>query len=67
MVEVAQHFDRLLQDAVGFPALHVDDEADAAGLVFEPRIIETLLSRLPRGAAREALLHPAFVVHSRFP
>src|ERR1019366_3117910 len=67
MVEVAQHLDRLLQDAVGFPALHVDDEADAAGLVFEPRIIETLLSRLPRGAAREALLRPAFVVHSRFP
>ena len=67
MVEVAQHLDGLLHDAVGFPALHVDDEADAAGLVLEPRIVKTLLSRLPRGATREALLSAAFVLHDQFP
>ena len=42
MIEVAQHLDGLLQDAVRLAALDVDDEADAAGLVLEPRIVEPL-------------------------
>ena len=67
MVEVPQHLDRLLQDVVRFAALDVDDEADAAGLVLEPRIVKTLLCRLPRAATRVALLSAAFVLHDQFP
>ena len=45
MVEIAQDLDGLLQDLVGLAALHVDDEADAAGVVLELRIVETLFAR----------------------
>ncbi len=44
VIEVAQHLDGLLEDAVRFAALDVDDEAHAAGLVLEPRVVETLLA-----------------------
>ena len=42
VVKVLQHLDRLLEDLVRLASLHVDDEADAAGVVFEPGIIQTL-------------------------
>src|SRR5262245_5306269 len=35
MGEVAQDLEPLLDDAVGLLALHVDDEADAAGVVLD--------------------------------
>ena len=43
MVEVAQDLQGLLHDLVGLAALHVDDEADAAGVVLELRIVKALL------------------------
>ena len=43
VIEIAQHLDGLLQDAVGLAALHVHDEADTARLVFEPGIVQALL------------------------
>src|SRR5207248_1371504 len=43
VIEVEQNLDRLPDDVVGLPALRVDDEADAAGLVLELRIVQTLL------------------------
>jgi len=59
MIEVAQDLDGLLQDPVGFAALHVHDETDAAGLVLVPGVVQALLAGLPTlttmGAAREAL------------
>ncbi len=45
VIEVAQHLDGLLQDAMRLAALDVDDEPHAAGLVLEPRVVEPLLSR----------------------
>ena len=45
VVEVLQHLDRLLQDLVRLAALDVDHEADAAGVVLEPGIVEALLGR----------------------
>jgi len=43
VVQVLQHLDRLLEDAVRFVALDVHHEADAAGVVLEPRVVQTLL------------------------
>src|SRR6185437_5724685 len=67
VVEVTQDLNGLLQNAVGFTPLHIDDEAHAAGLVFVPGVIKTLLSRLPGGASRKALLTAVFVLHKRPP
>ncbi len=59
MIEVAQHLDGLLQDAMRLAALDVDDEAHAAGLVLEPRVVEPLLSRgKVRGTALRSRGHP---------
>jgi hypothetical protein len=41
-----------LQDLIGLAALHVHDESDAAGVVFEPRIVEALLGRQARAPPR---------------
>jgi hypothetical protein len=43
VVQVLQDLDRLLQDLVRLAALDVDHEADAAGVVLEPRVVEALL------------------------
>ena len=43
---------RLLDDLVGLAALDVDDEADAAGIVLEPRIVR------PCFAGGPVRLHP---------
>ena len=43
--EVDQHLERLAHDGVRLPALDVDDEADAACVVFVPGIVETLSGR----------------------
>ena len=45
MVEVQQHLQRLLDNGVRLFALHVDDKADAAGVVLELRIVKPLLWR----------------------
>ena len=51
MVEVAQDLQRVGENAVGFAALDVDDETDAAGIVLKPGIIQALLGRESRSAA----------------
>ena len=43
MIEVAQHLQPCCEDRVGLAALDVDDEADAAGVVLERRVVEALL------------------------
>ena len=42
VVEVAQGAQAQLHHAVGLAAVHVDDERDAAGVVLEARVVETL-------------------------
>lgn len=66
VVEVVQHLDGLLQDAMGFPALHVDHEANATGLVLIRRIVKALLDRRPQGAACLALRSATLLLHVRF-
>ncbi len=61
VIEVHQDLQALLQDAVGFAALDVDDEADAAGVMLERRIVQTLLGRQTR-PARTAPLGAAHVL-----
>ena len=43
VIEVAQDFDGLLQDGIRLAPLDVDHEAETAGVLFELRIVETLL------------------------
>ena len=43
MIEVLEDLDALLDDGVRFAALDVHDEADAAGVMLELRVIEALL------------------------
>ena len=45
VIEIHEDLQALLHDLVGLAALDVDDEADAAGVVLELRIVETLLRR----------------------
>ncbi len=45
MIQILQDLNRLLQDAVGFAALDVYDEADAAGVLLELWVVQTLLRR----------------------
>ncbi len=42
MLEIDQHLQRLAHDVVRARALHVHDEADAAGVVFRARVVQTL-------------------------
>ncbi len=56
MCEVHEHLERLLDDAVRFAPLHVDDEADAAGVAIVHRVVEALsggLIAVGRDAARD--------------
>ena len=60
VIEVAEHPEALLQNLMGFAALHIHDEADAAGVMFEPRVIKTLLGREvgpPTARAVTSLVH----------
>src|SRR5262249_39546782 len=58
MGEIAQYLEPLLDDAVRGLTLHVDDEADAAGVVLEARIAQP--SDGPRSDGRvRSLLHGA--------
>ena len=45
MLEISQDLQTLLDDGVAFPVLDVDDEADAAGIMFVGWVIQTLLLR----------------------
>src|SRR5262249_47543951 len=45
VVQVAEDLQRVRHDFVRFAALHVDHEADAAGLVLEEWIVKTLFRR----------------------
>ena len=42
VVQAAHRGERLVEDRVALAALHVDDEADAAAVVLEARVVETL-------------------------
>jgi hypothetical protein len=44
VIEIRQNLQALLEDLVRLAALDIDDEADAAGVVFEPRIIQALFA-----------------------
>jgi hypothetical protein len=50
MIEIHEDLQALLQDAMRFAALDVDDEADATSLVLERRIVQTLFRRQSRPA-----------------
>jgi hypothetical protein len=55
--EVLEHGERLDDDVVGLPPLHVHDEADAAGVVLLPRVVESLGGRGSKpGLAHAAVL-----------
>src|ERR1041384_4998385 len=45
MIKVLQDFDALLQNAVRLASLHVHNEANAAGIVFELWIVKPLFFR----------------------
>ena len=45
VVEVGENLECVGDDFMRFPALHIDNEADAAGIVFERGIVEALFSR----------------------
>ena len=57
MVQVLEHLDRLLEDPVGLVALDVDDEALAAGVMLEARVVQALLGRRAQ-LHRRVLGHP---------
>ncbi len=50
MLEIGQNRQRLLDGGVRAAPLDVDDKADAAGVVFEGGIVETLLGREAKGS-----------------
>ena len=45
VIEILQHRQRLLDDLVGLFTFDMNDEADAAGVVLETRIIKPLFRR----------------------
>ena len=45
VAQIHEDRERLADDLVRFPALDVDDKADAAGVVFETRIVQALFLR----------------------
>ena len=45
MIEVHQNFQRVADQLVRLRALHVDDETQAAGIVFELRVVKPLFRR----------------------
>ena len=56
MVEVLEDLDALLDDGVRFAALDVHDEADAAGVMLELRVVEALLRGRPKSNRGHFLL-----------
>ena len=56
VVEVLQYLDRLLEDAVRLVPLDVDDEADAARVVLEAGVVQSLLAGTGGRGARRVLL-----------
>ena len=53
MLEVDEDLQRLAHDVVRALALHVDDEADAAGVVLGARVVQTLGGRREAGVWTE--------------
>ena len=56
MLKILEHLQRLRHDRVRLAALDVDDEADAAGVVFVPRIVQTRCRGLDSGVGIAALV-----------
>ena len=48
MIQIGQDLEAILQDLVRFAAFDVHHETDAAGIVFERRVVKTLLGRVAR-------------------
>ena len=61
MIQVQKNLDALLDDVVGFDVLQVRNETDAAGVVFEPRIVQAFRLKLvhARVSFLRALTHPS--------
>ena len=57
MREVFENGKALAHDRVGFAALDVRDEAEAARIVLVPRIVEALRARGPRAGRLRKLAH----------
>ena len=57
VVKVAEDLQRLLNDVMGFLPIHVHDETDTTGVVFELRIIQALLRRQAVRLSSGQLLH----------
>ena len=55
MVEVAEDRQRVADDGMGLLATHVDQEADAARVMLESRVVESLLGRRAGQAGRFGL------------
>jgi hypothetical protein len=47
MFEIAENADRVGDDLVGFPALDVGDETDAAGILFLAEVVKAFRRRTP--------------------
>ena len=65
VLQVMQDLDGLLNDVVRLAALDVDDEADAAGVVLELRIVKPLLGRWTEPPRLLTIIcHVVFTTHS---
>jgi hypothetical protein len=53
MLEIAENAERVGDDLVRFLALDIGDEADAAGILFQRGIVETLGGRAPAELAQD--------------
>jgi hypothetical protein len=60
VIEIAQHLQGLLDDLVGGASLDMDDEADAAGVMLETRVIEALPGRQAVGIQAAIVHHLVF-------
>jgi len=64
VIEVKQDLQGLLNNRMGFATLNVDDEANAAGFVFELRIVQALLRRRARELHWSAVSDFCFSAHA---
>jgi hypothetical protein len=48
MLQIQEHLNRLIDNPARAPTLNVDDEAQTARVMLEPRVVESLLRRACR-------------------
>ena len=56
VVEIGENLERVRDDLVRFPALHIDDEADPAGIVLKRGVVEALFPGWTRERRRGGLI-----------